>query len=44
MTPEGKIKGKKKKSSNNNFRPFVTQILGNFASGLQAFNSNNACD
>lgn len=42
MTPEGKIKGKN--SSNNNFRPFITKILGNFSSGLQAYNSNNVCN
>lgn len=45
MTPEGKLKGKKKrKSSNNNFRPFITKILGKFSSGLQAYNSNYACN
>lgn len=42
MIPERKIKGKI--NSSNNFRPFITKILGNFSSGLQAYNSNNRCN
>lgn len=41
---EVKRKKKKRKSSNSNFRPFITKILGNFSSGSQAYNSNNVCN
>lgn len=42
--PWREVKRKKRKSSNNNFRPFITKILGKFSSGLQAYNSKDVCN